>query len=49
MLKYYYNLVIRSSINTIGHVLSACNQQVLSLANTEGGRAQSLFVWPKTA
>ena len=25
------------------------NQQVLNLANTEGGRAQSLFVGPKTA
>ena len=25
------------------------NQHVLSLANTEGGRAQSLFVGPKTA
>jgi len=25
------------------------NQQVLNLANTDGGRAQSLFVGPKTA
>jgi len=25
------------------------NQQVLNLANAEGGRAQSLFVGPKTA
>ena len=25
------------------------NQQVLNLANTEGGRAQSLFIGPKTA
>ena len=26
-----------------------CNQQVLNLANTEGGRTQSLFLGPKTA
>jgi hypothetical protein len=35
-----------SGISLLG---AKSNQQVLNLANTEGGRAQSLFVGPKTA
>jgi len=35
-----------SGISLLG---TKSNQQVLNLANTEGGRAQSLFVGPKTA
>ena len=35
-----------SGISLLG---TESNQQVLNLANTEGGRAQSLFVGPKTA
>ena len=35
-----------SAISLLG---TKSNQQVLNLANTEGGRAQSLFTWPKTA
>ena len=33
----------------ISHLGTKRNQQVLNLANTEGGRTQSLFVGPKTA
>ena len=35
-----------SGISLLG---TKSNQQVLNLANTEGGQAQSLFVGPKTA
>ena len=35
-----------SGISLLG---TKSNQQVLNLVNTEGGRAQSLFVGPKTA
>jgi len=35
-----------SGISLLGKKI---NQQVLNLANTEGGRAQSLVVGPKTA
>ena len=36
---------LSSGISLLG---TKSNQQVLNLANTEGGRAQSLFVGPKT-
>ena len=35
--------------STISLLGTKSNQQVINLANTKGGRAQSLFVGPKTA
>jgi len=36
-------------LSGISLLVTKINQQVLNLASTEGGRAQSLFVGPKTA